>query len=314
MDIRSIRTFVVAAVALSVSFVWFGTSASQGSDLSTVRNQFSASQWSALRRLKHSAIILPSYVPDGYRVTSIEVHRNQLTLGGEAYYVTYGDGSNDIQLYVSNVEAGGDAPPESFRVEYHSRFLGSGVIYSVDDATDPISGRRATCWVTGRHTGASIAGENYDLSACGPQRISAETLARMIESMYLVSNLAPSQVNDIWNESVEKHHWVVWTLAQTGGRYSLDSAYYPEADDPCSGGNETFSADDSRIGVVRRYYENWDDDRLVDAWNALSSRYQHEYGHARWLSDHAAVRDIGAVNLCILGADKVAANVWWVNK
>jgi hypothetical protein len=262
-------------------------------------NGLSAAQWASLSRLKHSALILPAYLPGGYRVVGVAVMRNTLMLGGESYTITYGNGRDKIEWYVSNVQAGGDAPPASFRAEYDSHVIGRGVVYS-----------DSGCWMSRLGSGG-VAGENYQISGCGPD-VSPQAVAAILDSMRLVFNRAPRAVNQIWDESVQKHQWVIWPLAQRSGRYFLEKPSYGQGD-LCVGGG-AYNANDARLLLVQRYYEYWSDGRFKDAWNELSPRYQSEYGYNRWLSDHTAVRDIGAVTLCPIDADRVAAEVWWVDK
>ena len=311
MLLVKLRGIGMGALACA-SFLWTSNPALGDTQLAAVRRPFSTAQWNELMQLRHSAIVLPANIPSGYRVVAVRVQRNTLQLGGESYDIVYSDGTNAIEWYVSNTEAGGDAPPESFRAQYDSKVLGHGVIVSQDNVDDPLSGRPRSCWLTGTPVANLIAGETYGMTACG-SAISAQSIAGAMSSMYLVSNRAPHAINNIWPESMEKKEWLEWTLVKSGNRYILDSYSTAEVDDPCSG-HENFPSNDARVAAVRTYYEDWDDNRLGEAWSMLSASYHHLHNESAWVADHKSVRDIGAVTLCPLSANSVAAWIWWVDK
>ncbi|MBV8281545.1 MAG: hypothetical protein JO347_05705, partial [Candidatus Eremiobacteraeota bacterium] len=147
---------VVAAAVTCTLSVTIGAASASPDAPSALAHGMSAAQWASLNALKHSALIVPAYLPDGYRVVGVQIQRNTLTLGGESYTITYSNGSNKIDWYVSNVQAGGDAPPASFRTEYNSSVLGRGVVYY-----------DTGCWLS-RVRDGGVAGEDYGISACGP--------------------------------------------------------------------------------------------------------------------------------------------------
>jgi hypothetical protein len=300
--------FMLAVIAVSQRAPAAAANPAEGA----IRAQFSGEQWTKLRRLRHSAVMLPAWTPDGYKMVALEVERNLLQLGGEGYRVTYGDGKNAILWDVANVQAGGDAGPESLRVQYDSPLLGRSVLYIAHDIPHPVTGQRGDCWITGVEDQASVRGESYGLIACGPG-IKPQMLVRFLESVQLLWNHAPPSINHIVPESLVKSKWVVWTLTRAGGGYRLDSVYYPDGDDVCSTLHGTFGGD-GRDAAVRGYYDAWSDGRFDDAWRLLSPRYQRTYTKPRWIAEHHDVKEIGAIAMCGVGSDKVATQIFWVDK
>lgn len=314
--VRRIRFSVIAAAVFafaSVAQSHRAPAAATNPAESAIRAQFSSEQWTKLRRLRHSAIMLPAWIPDGYMVVGVDVQRNLLELGGESYRITYGSGNNAILWDVANVQAGGDAGPESLRVQYNSQLLGRSVVYIAHDIPHPITGQRGDCWITGEEDESTVRGESYGLTACGPG-IRPQMLVRVLESVQLLWNHAPASVNHIYSDSLVKSKWVVWTLTREGGGYRLDSVYYPDGDDVCNTLHGTFGRPDGRDHAVRAYYDAWSDGRLDDAWRLLSPRYQSSYTKPRWLAEHRDVKEIGTVASCHVGNDKIATQTFWVDK
>jgi hypothetical protein len=106
-------------------------------DVAPVKSQYSSSQWRELTSVQFVPLILPSYLPPGFRVVSSRRDNrsapSQHTPLLDGFTVTYGnDKGQTITWSMTNAMGGGDAMPNAFQYAFHSKILGDSVV-KIDD-------------------------------------------------------------------------------------------------------------------------------------------------------------------------------------
>lgn len=276
-----------------------------------VRAQFTAAQWKQLSRVVYTALILPAYVPAGFKVRSVEVRRNNGGLGTESYSIVYSNGVRAIFWDGANWSAGGDAPPQSFQATYHSRVLGSGVVSMVHGGDFSATEAGGDCWSAEKPDYQQAGAiNNFGLSVCD-SKISPYDAARIMNSMVLISSGKPRP--RAFDRA--KQSFVVWSLVSSVNGYRMDAVDYVR-DDPCVQRMTPTAtpSQQSMMATVTGYYDDWNAGRLDSAWTVLSQRYQSAHHRSVWLNEHGKEKAIGVILACIAGSNRVGATLQYVDR
>jgi len=150
----------------------------------TATNGLSSRQWEMLSGLG-IPVILPRYLPDGFRVAEVWATSIPPTLaGGPNYSVTYSNGRSSFKFQSKNgvVGRGADIPLTAFAARYDSKILGSGVIdnYPAKMNNNGSVTKYSTCYgsLPTPYMGTHYY---YGISSCDP-RVGFSQLARIFSS------------------------------------------------------------------------------------------------------------------------------------
>ncbi len=150
---------------------------------------FTVAQWHRLLSVKDYPVLVPSWLPQGYRVAKLSAHngcaRNCGAFGGIDYDIIYSNGRSEILLSGTNGGIGEvESPdPKTLPAPFSSRFLGKGSIKNLifpDLSTCSGSG-----WMSYPRRLPSQFGAVM-IRSCGPNHTPRPELARMMTSLSLL--------------------------------------------------------------------------------------------------------------------------------
>jgi len=208
-------------VALGLAlFVLLGTAgaAKDSAQVAAVRRQFTPAQWKQLTSLRQTSLILPAYVPPGYRVSRVEVAPLRGEPASENYDIYYSDGVHTLDWNGRNLVpiialdadavddpkklAGiykvSDPEPQAFLSSWNSPSLGKGVVTKINFIGNNPAGE--SCWRTNHlargetypfaHYNASGNRTFFALRACDPS-LAPNEVSRMMQSTVVVKAARP---------------------------------------------------------------------------------------------------------------------------